>query len=307
MKIQNLDKWIFWVGIIGFGCWLGWPYISKPVNILLALNADTGRVGWLQMLPKRSFSQGPIVADGKVLLSYSDDDPKRNEKDGEFGRYHLQLFDAQSGQTLWNYTYVSNEVVGGFRMAFNKSVFFLDHQILVQIGNQLHSLNVATGRAQWSIQRQWDDEDLPRQLGVLNLANRNQLLVQPRQSRESTRPDEELIQLLDSKTGRRLNQFVVPQGKAILLHENIVANNRSLFIAGFSITPANELNGRRYNGHIISAYDIQTGKLQFRQGFSRIGRIQIGGDTLQLTVYGNTEHSFLALDSKTGGLLWQKN
>jgi outer membrane protein assembly factor BamB len=299
-------------GGLGLASTLGVVHLLQPTQSLLTLAARTGKPVWVQPLAAKVYGRGPLVFADKVVLSSCLTPSLQSFNPDDCRVFHLQAFDAQSGQQLWTYTPEVNNT--GFLAAARESIVLTKEEILLQVRDHLEAVDLATGRVRWSLPRFWFPRDLrspPFTAGVLE-SPQNQLVVQQRQ------PNQRLIQILDPQTGQLVRQFAIPRAKLVTIDERMASNSRYLFVASSELLPGELANTYLASERsTLSAYEQLTGRLGFRQEIKGdLGKIQTGQDTLHLITYSTNDPqrranrrqwSLSALDSNTGSVLWQKN
>ncbi len=296
------------IGLLGIGFIvvgvLGWKYATQPTVTLLALNTRSGKLIWVHpVTPELFFSRGAVAAEDKVLLNFCTQSETKN-----CDRAYLQALDAQSGQMLW--TYQPNRDESADEIVSNLAVVWQHHQLYIQVDNELRSLNPATGQQQWAIQRPWftprvvgDGLGLairPDEVSFIQLGNRQRM-----------------IQSLNPKTGRVVEQFAVSLPPLTATRDLIAQSDHHLFLETSGLTPSG-VDGFFDTGlSAITAYDFKTGQVRFRRTIvGTIKDMQGRPNRLYINLPNDVIYrpnlepifqrgSFLALDG-AGQVLWQK-
>jgi outer membrane protein assembly factor BamB len=316
-------KFRFWQwGLAGcaaaLAVWFGWRYASQKVPVLLALYTETGQVSWLQQLPTSVLSRGPLISDNKVLLDSCRYPTEQDDESQSCRVYDLRLLDLQSGKVLWSRSFTPTKSLAS-TLAWSESILFEHGQILVQVDGQLHALDVSTGKTRWSVQRRWLSDIVNGEiqastsgLGVLSIPDQKQFVIQQLQT------GRRIVQILDANTGKLVRQFAIPLDKLTSIDEDFATNHRSLFVRTSGLLPSNqEPNTFSSSGRsTLTAYDLQTGKIQFRQNIvGEIPDAQAVQNRLNLWLEtpinsqasAGLERFFWVIDSNSGKVLWRKN
>jgi outer membrane protein assembly factor BamB len=291
--------------------WLGWRYAaSQQIVTLIALNANTGQLEWMHpfSVSSDSFSKGPIAADGKILVGFherSSDSKKRTKS------YQLQALDAKSGKQLWVYRPAGK--YDPLKIEIYPSVVFQNQQIYIQGGNELRSLDPATGQQIWAIQRPWfkpPDPDSISSLGLVALPK--QVIVIGANKKERS------LQWLDPKTGKLQRQISFSLDQLTTTRDLITADDRSVFLATKELIQTGPNSYDDSGRTAVIAYDLKTGQRRFRTEVTDSGGIedlQARPDGLQIWSYGyydskqlkfRADGSYLAIQANTGSILWRR-
>lgn len=288
---------LFGIGLI-IASLLAYWLATQNEKRLLALDAKSGRVLWLAALSDRqSKLQSPVVANHRVFLGIATKEVLQNSYN-----WQLKAFDAVSGRRIWQYSPNLQQVESGAKLdgvdtgllAPYASADSVYAYISIEDGeDQLVAIDAATGKQRWLIKREWSNFD---KLGVVAVGNRV-IIISP--EKDPTRipigklPENKVIlKALDTRTATQIWQVKlndIPYEdlfQGLNLPSVLVASDRTVF----------------FKPGITRAYDIETGKLQFRIADRNGDEIKLINSTLYSFGYGELS----AFNAVTGDQLWSR-
>ena len=258
--------------------------------VLLAIDAKTGKLAWIHPVSQFTSIRGLIASEGKVLLNSC----SRSEQ-ANCDRPHLQAVDAQSGKLLWNRPY---SIAGGDNSVESSFILFQQGQLYIQGGNQLRSINPATGQQRWAIERPWHS------LGFGLFVRPGEVTVVRRRQRQR------LIQTLNPQSGAGLRQFTLAIPELSSTEDLIAINEQTLFLATSGLKPGADKKYYYDSGSsAITGYDLKTHQARFKTKITgTFDEMQTVQDSLFVSAQNPKSYSSLAvLESSSGKLLWQKS
>ncbi len=288
---------LFGIGLI-IASLLAYWLATQNEKRLLALDAKSGRVLWLAALSDRNSKlRNPVVANGRVFSGIATKEVLQNSYN-----WQLTAFNATSGRRIWQYSPnlrqgesrakldgVSTGLLAPY--ASEDSVYA---SISIENGeDQLVAIDAATGRQRWVIKREWSIFD---KLGVVTVDNRV-IIVSP--EKDPTRipigklPENKvMLRVLDARTATQVWQVKlndIPYEdlfQGLNLPSVLVASDRTVF----------------FKPGITRAYNLATGKLQFKIADRNGDEIKLINSTLYSFGYGELS----AFNAVTGDQLWTR-
>lgn len=272
---------LFGIGLI-IASLLAYWLATQNEKRLLALDAKSGRVLWLAALSDRNSKlRNPVVANGRVFSGIATKEVLQNSYN-----WQLTAFNATSGRRIWQYSPNLRQGESGAKLdgvstgllapyASEDSVYA---SISIENGeDQLVAIDAATGKQRWVIKREWSIVD---KLGVVTVDNRV-IIVSP--EKDPTRipigklPENKvMLRVLDTRTATQVWQVKlndIPYEdlfQGLNLPSVLVASDRTVF----------------FKPGITRAYNLATGKLQFKIADRNGDEIKLINSTLYSFGYG---------------------
>lgn len=287
---------LFGIGVLTVS-FLVWFAIQAEKR-LLALDAKSGQLLWSIGLSDRPVKlRSPAVANGKVFLGIA-----TRRVAGDTFDWKLAAFDAASGRRVWQFSpnlqFKSDANLDGIATGLLAPYASADNvyaYVSIEDGeDQLVALNAVTGKQRWTINREWSKFD---KLGVVAIGDRI-IFISP--EKDPTRipigklqENKVILKALDTRTAKliwqvKLNDIPYEdlfQGSN--LPSILIASDRTVF----------------FKLGITRAYDLATGKLQFKIDDRNGDEIKLINSTLYSFGYGE----LTAFNAATGAQMWTRS